>query len=122
MVTSPAGLRGAVLRHQAHQRDLPALRTHYLAASPERTPEGLSLIGHQANLRMLEAVQRRTEVADARHFYNVDHRGNCGASGAPTVLSENWDNPQLGDAVARSVVGSGLTWAGSLLERTVPST
>ncbi|HEX5752587.1 MAG TPA: ketoacyl-ACP synthase III [Archangium sp.] len=94
-----------------------ALRAHYLAASPGRTPDGLSLIGHQANLRMLEAVQRRTEVPDAHHFYNVEHRGNCGASGAPTVLSENWDNPQVGDAVALAVVGSGLTWAGALLER-----
>ncbi|WNG34131.1 ketoacyl-ACP synthase III [Archangium violaceum] len=94
------------------------LREHYLAASPERTAEGLSLIGHQANLRMLESVQRRTGVADARHFYNVDRRGNCGASGAPTVLSENWDDPRLGDAVALAVVGSGLTWAGALLERT----
>lgn len=94
-----------------------ALRSHYLAAAPGRTPDGLSLIGHQANLRMLESVQRRTEVPGSRHFHNVEHRGNCGASGAPTVLSENWDNPQVGDAVALSVVGSGLTWAGTLLER-----
>ncbi|WNG25795.1 ketoacyl-ACP synthase III [Cystobacter fuscus] len=93
------------------------LRAHYLAASPERTPEGLSLIGHQANLRMLESVQRRTEVSNARHFSNVEYRGNCGASGAPTVLSENWDNAQVGDAVVLAVVGSGLTWAGALLER-----
>lgn len=93
------------------------LRAHYLEAAPGHTPEGLSLIGHQANLRMLEAVQRRTDVADARHFHNVAYRGNCGASGAPTVLSEHWDNPRLGDAVAMAVVGSGLTWAGALLER-----
>jgi 3-oxoacyl-[acyl-carrier-protein] synthase III len=94
-----------------------ALRAHFLAGAPHRSVADLSLIGHQANLRMLEAVQRRTEVSDARHFFNVDRRGNCGASGAPTVLSENWDNPALGDAVAMAVVGSGLTWAGALLER-----
>ena len=82
-----------------------------------RTPDGLSLIGHQANLRMLEAVQRRTQAPEARHFFNVDRRGNCGASGAPTVLSEHWDDPRVGDAVALAVVGSGLTWAGTLLER-----
>jgi len=94
-----------------------ALRAHYLAATPGRTPEELSLIGHQANLRMLEAVQRRTQAPEARHFFNVDRRGNCGASGAPTVLSEHWDDPRVGDAVALAVVGSGLTWAGALLER-----
>jgi 3-oxoacyl-[acyl-carrier-protein] synthase III len=94
-----------------------SLREHYLKSQPGRSPADLSLIGHQANLRMLEAVQRRTETSDARHFFNVDRRGNCGASGAPTVLSENWDNPAMGDAVAMAVVGSGLTWAGALLER-----
>jgi 3-oxoacyl-[acyl-carrier-protein] synthase-3 len=95
------------------------LRSRWLADHPERRPEELSFIGHQANLRMLEAVKQRGEVPDSRHFFNVDRRGNTGASGAPSVLSENWDSPDLGDAVALTVVGSGLTWSGALLERTV---
>ena len=81
------------------------------------TPATLSFIGHQANLRMLEAVVKRCEVPAGRHFFNVDQRGNTGAAGAPTVLSEHWDDPNLGDTVAICVVGSGLTWAGVLLER-----
>jgi len=32
-------------------------------------------------------------------------------------MSEHWDDPSLGDAVVLSVVGSGLTWSGALLER-----
>ena len=80
--------------------------------------EGLSFIGHQANLRMLESVARRCEVPAERHHFNVDRRGNVGASGAPSVVSELWDSPEkLGDAVAMCVVGSGLTWAGALLTR-----
>ncbi|MGA9521516.1 MAG: ketoacyl-ACP synthase III [Myxococcaceae bacterium] len=94
-----------------------ALRDSWLAGSPERRPDGLTFIGHQANLRMLESVQRRCEIPDARHFSNVELRGNCGASGAPTVMSERWDDPALGDSVAMAVVGSGLTWAGALFER-----
>ena len=78
---------------------------------------GLSFIGHQANLRMLEAVVKRCEVPAGRHFFNVDHRGNTGAAGAPSVLSEHWDDAAIGDTVAICVVGSGLTWAGVLLER-----
>ncbi len=77
----------------------------------------VGFVGHQANLRMLEAVARRTDVAEGRHLYNVDRRGNVGASGAPSVVSELWGSPALGDAVAICVVGSGLTWAGALLER-----
>ena len=88
----------------------------YLALRGGRPSNEVTLIGHQANLRMLESVQRRSEVPDARHLYNVDTRGNCGAAGAPSVLSEKWDS-EVGDTVAMSVVGSGLTWSGALLER-----
>ena len=63
------------------------------------------------------ALTLEDEVPEGKHLFNVDRRGNCGASGAPTVMSENWDNPALGDAVALCVVGSGLTWAGTLLQR-----
>lgn len=95
------------------------MREAYLRKGPDRSAKDLTFIGHQANLRMLEAVARRCEVPEGKHLYNVDRRGNVGASGAPSVMSENWDNPALGDAVALCVVGSGLTWAGALLERTV---
>lgn len=97
-----------------------ALRDAFAQKRPGVHPSTLGLIGHQANLRMLEAVQTRGEVADGRHLYNVDRRGNCGAAGAPSVLSENWDDhAKLGDALALCVVGSGLTWAGTLLLRTM---
>ncbi len=92
------------------------LKAKYLEV-PGRTPDGLTFIGHQANLRMLEAVVQRCEVPEGRHFFNVDRRGNVGAAGAPSVFSEHWDDPRLGDAVALCVVGSGLTWAGVLFER-----
>ncbi|MFO0599336.1 MAG: ketoacyl-ACP synthase III [Myxococcaceae bacterium] len=95
------------------------LREEWLKGGAGRTVNELSFIGHQANLRMLEAVARRCEVPAERHVYNVDTRGNVGASGAPSVMSEHWDSPRLGDAVALCVVGSGLTWAGALLERNV---
>jgi 3-oxoacyl-[acyl-carrier-protein] synthase-3 len=93
------------------------LKRRYASFGGGRNPNDLGFIGHQANLRMLEAVARRCEIAKERHFFNVDVRGNCGASGAPTVLSENWDNKGLGDAVAMAVVGAGLTWSGALFER-----
>lgn len=77
----------------------------------------LKFIGHQANLRMLEAVARRNEIPAERHLFNVDQRGNVGASGAPSVMSEKWDSTELGNTIAMCVVGSGLTWAGALIER-----
>jgi len=60
----------------------------------------LFFISHQANLRMLESVCRRCEIPEDRHFYNVNEFGNTGASGAPTVLSQNWDRFSPGDKLA----------------------
>ncbi len=68
-------------------------------------------IGHQANLRMLQSACKRAEVDESLHFSNVSKFGNCGAAGAPTVLSQNWD--QVKDsAINVAVVGSGLAWGG----------
>ncbi len=74
------------------------------------------LVAHQANLRMLESVCTRCEIAADRHLFNVDRFGNTGAAGAPTVLSQNWQQFQPGDIVALVVVGAGLTWASLALE------
>jgi len=69
-------------------------------------------IGHQANLRMLESVCRRLGIPAEKHLSNVRTFGNCGAAGAPSVLSQHWDD--LGPcAVNLAVVGSGLSWGGA---------
>jgi 3-oxoacyl-[acyl-carrier-protein] synthase-3 len=77
--------------------------------------EQIYFIGHQANLLMLENVIQRAEIQPERHLFNVDEYGNCGAAGAPSVLSMNWDKFKTGDEIAIVVVGSGLTWGGLLL-------
>ena len=72
-----------------------------------------AFIGHQANALVLEAVCRRRGTPPDRHFSNVDRFGNCGAAGAPSVLSQNLD--QITDGyLSVAVVGSGLTWGGVL--------
>lgn len=68
-------------------------------------------IGHQANLRMLEAVCKRLNIPSENHLSNVKYFGNCGAAGAPSVLSQHWDDLGL-CAVNLAVVGSGLSWGG----------
>lgn len=73
-------------------------------------------IGHQANLLMLEAVCRKLDIPEHRHLFNVDRYGNCGAAGAPSVLSEHWNHFQPHDSIILAVVGSGLTWGGILIE------
>ena len=99
----------SVARLAAVQALLPAARARAL-----ETRGAIRFIGHQANLLMLDAVARRIEVDT--HWHNVESFGNTGAAGAPTVLSQRWDELAEGDVVVLAVVGSGLTWASVQIE------
>jgi len=72
-------------------------------------------IGHQANLSMLNSVCKMAGIVHEKHLYNVDRFGNCGAAGAPSVLSENWSRFIAGDCIILAVAGAGLTWGGMVI-------
>lgn len=82
----------------------------------KRDPTKMLFIGHQANRTMLDSVCKRAEIDPKVHLFNVDEFGNCGAAGAPSVFSQNWDTFKEGDQIGLVVVGSGLTWGGVLIE------
>ncbi|MCF6300205.1 MAG: ketoacyl-ACP synthase III [Proteobacteria bacterium] len=73
-------------------------------------------ISHQANLSMLNSVCKKLQIANDRHLFNVDEYGNCGAAGAPSVLSQSWGRFVAGDYISLIVVGAGLTWGGMLIK------
>ncbi len=75
----------------------------------------LHFVGHQANLMMLHKVCEMCEVPPERHHHNVELRGNTAGAGAPSVLSERWDEWTDADDVAVAGVGAGLTWSSFLL-------
>lgn len=89
---------------------LQQLSSEYTQADRE-----LHFIGHQANMRMLEAVCRQTRFPDARHHSNAECFGNTAAAGSPAVLSMNWERWTDRMDVAVVGVGAGLTWGGFLL-------
>jgi 3-oxoacyl-[acyl-carrier-protein] synthase-3 len=72
-------------------------------------------VGHQANFGMLRTVCERCGISEENHWYNVVDYGNTGCSSAPCVLSQNWERLEPGDHIALVMVGSGLTWAGTML-------
>jgi 3-oxoacyl-[acyl-carrier-protein] synthase-3 len=75
----------------------------------------LHFVGHQANLRVLENVCERGEIAPDRHHHNVEWFGNTAAASAPSVISQRWEKWTEADDLALVGVGAGLTWAGALL-------
>jgi 3-oxoacyl-[acyl-carrier-protein] synthase-3 len=104
----PAVQRFAIRRTAAATEELLAKRDADRDVDPW-------FIGHQANLTMLRSSASRAGVAEERHLYNVDCFGNCGAAGAPGVLSQNWERFAPGDRLALVVVGAGLSWGGALI-------
>ena len=74
-------------------------------------------IGHQANHRMLQSVVTKLGLNARQHLFNVVDFGNQGAAGAPDVLSQNWELLRQGDTILMVVVGSGLTWAATILRK-----
>jgi 3-oxoacyl-[acyl-carrier-protein] synthase III len=117
VVVSPSGhffQEGSAVQTFAIKRSLAllsALREH-LTQDRER----LWFVGHQANLRMLQSVCSRGGISPERHLFNVDKFGNCGAAGAPSVLSQNWGRWESGDEIALLVVGAGLSWGALLFQ------
>jgi 3-oxoacyl-[acyl-carrier-protein] synthase III len=57
-------------------------------------------IGHQANMGMLQTVCERSQISENNHWHNVEFFGNTGCSGAPSVLSQRWNDLRPGDHVA----------------------
>jgi 3-oxoacyl-[acyl-carrier-protein] synthase-3 len=72
-------------------------------------------VGHQANRIMLDSVCRLAGIPAERHHSNVEDFGNTAAAGAPSVISERWDQWSDGQDIAVVGVGSGLSWGGLMI-------
>jgi len=78
------------------------------------TPDDVAwVIGHQANLRILEGVSERVGIPMERFFLNVDRYGNTSSASVPTALDEAIEQKKLreGDILLFTALGGGLTWA-----------
>ncbi len=96
-------------------RTLEALRAEIAPIGPDDDARTPHFIGHQANLRMLEAVCRETRTPPDRHHANVTDYGNTGAASVASVLSMRWEKWTDADDVALVGVGAGLTWGGCIV-------
>ena len=80
--------------------------------------EDLSLvIPHQANLRIINAVQKALAVPAERIVVNVQNYGNTGSASVPLALCEARDQGRVGngDLVLLTAFGAGFHWAAMLL-------
>lgn len=75
------------------------------------------VVPHQANLRIIHAVQKTLGVTDEAMFINVDRYGNTGSASVPLALWEarNQGRVEPGDLVLLTAFGAGFHWAAALL-------
>ena len=74
--------------------------------------EGLLDMGifHQANIRILEGVQKRLRLTDQQVFRNIDRYGNMSSASAAVALSEAYEQGKIkeGSRVIMACIGSGM--------------
>ncbi len=74
-------------------------------------------VGHQANIRILDAVANKVGIPAERCHTTVHLHGNTSAASIPLALADARDAGRLhpGDRVLLTAFGAGLTWGSCLL-------
>jgi 3-oxoacyl-[acyl-carrier-protein] synthase-3 len=83
------------------------------------------VIPHQANLRIIEAVAKRTRVPSERVYINIQRYGNMSAATVPVALCEALEEGRIkpGTVLLMPAFGGGLTYCAHVVrwgERTTP--
>ena len=81
------------------------------------------LIPHQANQRIIDALQERVGIGAERVVSNIDRYGNTSSASIPISLDEAVRAGRLkpGDCVAFTAFGGGATWGSSVMRWTMPA-
>ena len=80
-------------------------------------PDDVSwVIPHQANLRIIDAVQQRTSLDQSKILINIERVGNTSAASIPIVLWEMEKKFKKGDNIILAAFGAGFTWGAVYLK------
>lgn len=82
--------------------------------SPDRLDH---IIPHQANVRIIDFIVKKTGIAKEKFLLNLDRFGNTAAASVGLVLDENLRNGVIrpGELVLVMGFGGGLSWGGILI-------
>jgi 3-oxoacyl-[acyl-carrier-protein] synthase-3 len=76
------------------------------------------IIPHQANVRIIDLISKKTGIAKEKFLLNLDRYGNTASASVGLVLDENLKNGtvKIGDLVLMMGFGGGLSWGGILMQ------
>ena len=75
------------------------------------------LVPHQANLRIIRAIQDRIGYTDEQVIVNIEKYGNTSAASIPLALAESVEQGKLklGSTAILCGFGAGMTWGGAIV-------
>jgi 3-oxoacyl-[acyl-carrier-protein] synthase-3 len=98
-------------------RRMAELAVHLIERNGFKSDDVALVVPHQANLRIIRAMQERLGVEDSKVMVNIDRYGNTTAATIPLGLRDAVAEGRLkrGDLVLILTVGAGYTTGGILL-------
>jgi 3-oxoacyl-[acyl-carrier-protein] synthase-3 len=80
-------------------------------------PEDVAwLVPHQANLRIIDATQRRMGLPAEKVMINIQKYGNTTAATIPLCLRDWESKLKMGDNIILAAFGGGFTWGAVYLQ------
>ncbi|WP_448214016.1 beta-ketoacyl-ACP synthase 3 [Colwellia sp. MEBiC06753] len=76
------------------------------------------LIPHQANLRIISALQKQFKLSDDQVMVNIQKYGNTSAATVPIAICEALEDGRVkpGDNIITAAFGAGLTWGAGYIK------
>jgi len=96
---------------------VPKYVVHCIELSGMKAEDIDYLIPHQANQRIIEAIQNRLKYSDEKVISNIKYYGNTSAASIPIALVESVEQGKikLGSTAVLCGFGAGMTWGGAVV-------
>ncbi len=110
-----------VFRHAVEK--LSAVMDEALDAAKMNATQIDWFVPHQANIRIIDAMQKKMGLASDRVVRTVEQHANTSAASIPLALAVAVDDGRIknGDVVAMEAIGGGLVWGAALVKFGKPS-
>ena len=105
-----------VFRHAVEK--LASVMDEALDAAGLRAADIDWLVPHQANIRIIDAMQKKMNLPDDRVVRTVEQHANTSAASIPLALASAVFDGRIGngDMVAMEAIGGGLVWGAALVK------
>jgi len=76
------------------------------------------LVPHQANIRIIDGMQKKMQLPSEKVVRTVDQHANTSAASIPLALATAVDDGRVknGDVLAMEAIGGGLVWGAALVK------